>query len=162
MPIDDGPYDRPIQDLERQARDLEGQARDIGRQLAKLNGALATLRDLAATDRSASLPVGPVEPAPTNGRPLMALEAEDSAYSSGSYQKGDIIKLVISALEEHHGMRSSQLGDLLKDRVTSGAKNPRKLIINAVSYLAATHRVRKTGQGGWELIKPDTTNPSGR
>jgi hypothetical protein len=161
MPID-GPYDRPIQDLERQSRDLEGQARDLGRMLAKLNSALVTLRELAATDKRASLPVGPVEQMLVSVRPPVALESDDSAYASGSYQKGDIIKLVIAALEQQPGMRSSQLGDLLKDKVTSGAKNPRKLIINAVSYLAATHRVRKTDKGGWELIRTETTNPSGR
>jgi len=160
MPIgDSGPYDRPIQDLERQARDLEGQARDIGRKLSKLNGALTTLRELAANERRPPLPVGPVELAPTNGRVPLALEAEDEPASpyqgnADSYQKGDIIKLVLDALVEHPGMRSSQLGDLLKDRVTSSAKNPRKLIINAVSYLASTHRVRKTDQGGWELMNP--------
>jgi hypothetical protein len=160
MPIgDSGPYDRPIQDLERQARDLEAQARDVGRKLAKLNSALATLRDLAATERHPALPAGPGLPASMNGRTPLTLEPEDQApdsYQRGgdAYQKGDIIKLVITTLGEHPGMRSSQLGDMLKDRVTSSAKNPRKLIINAVSYLASTHRVRKTEQGGWELINP--------
>ena len=152
MNSDAGPYDRPIQDLERQARDLEIQSRDIGRKLARLNGALSTLRDLAAAERRASLPVQ----TPSNGQPsLPPPVGELPRYAApSSYQKGDIVKMVMAALEEHPGIRSSALGDLLKDKVTTGTKNPRKLIINAVSYLASTNRVRKLPQGGWEVIKP--------
>lgn len=149
-----GPYDRAIQDVENQARDLEVQARDIGRRLAKLNEVIASLRELASEDSRARLPAQPVEPsAPSsNGARAFALEAERSANIPSSYQKGDIVRLVEEALEAHPGLRSSQLGDLLKDRVTSGAKNPRKLILSAVSYLASRHRVRRSDTGGWELV----------
>jgi hypothetical protein len=155
MTPDMGPYDRPIQDLERQARDLEVQARDIGRKLSRLHGILSNLRDLAAAERRASLTVQSPE-AQSNGQPSLPppIGLEPPRHAASSYQKGDIIKMVLAALEEHPGMRSSELGDLLKDKVTTGTKNPRKLIINAVSYLASTKRVRKQPKGGWEVIRP--------
>jgi hypothetical protein len=59
------------------------------------------------------------------------------------------LRLVLRAVEAHPGLRSSQLGDLLKDQVTSSAKNPRKLILNAVGYLASRGAVEKAASGGW-------------
>jgi hypothetical protein len=142
-------YDGAIHDLEAEAKELERQAQDIQRELEKVRSVLAGLRDIACHSRLTSAITDSPYRAP------LVLEPQGEQPPS---QRGDIPNLVIAVLRDQPGMRSSALADLLKGRITTNARNPRKLVLNAVSYLASKHRIQRDAtSGGWVLPNDEGT-----
>lgn len=138
-------YERSIQDLEREARDLE-------RRIAKVRSVIVGLREIVAEEKRG----GPRSAAPREEAAPLRLEIE--ATDEPIHKKGDTTRLILDTLKAKPGLTSSQLGDLLKDEVTSKAKSPRRLILNAVGYLYSKDRVRKNAAGGWEIV-PEEAAP---
>ena len=132
---------------DRAIRELADEADALEHRLTVLRTAIATLTSIA-TPKVITASPPPIPPAAVNiarGSEIVVGEAEKAAH-----QRGDTTRMVFETIKQNPGITSTRLGDMLMGRVTSNAKDPRRLIINAVGYLYSKGRVKK-GALGWEV-----------
>lgn len=123
-------------------------------------GKYPTLLRAAGNGRYAAAPQGAAAPQsgikrsptpPVNLSRVMALQAN----SAGG--RGVTLNMVVAFLKENSGLPSHEVAKQLAPHVTSGARDPRKLIHSTLHYLIKQGRVRKADDSRLYLVN-QTTN----
>ena len=125
-------------DYHTMLKHMEAEATELEDRLVRLRRIIAELHVLVNPSAQQQLAL-PAMPIPPRAR---------SAENGTSHQRGDTVRLVLDAVEEQEGVTASNLARQLEHRVTSSAKNKRKLIHNSVSYLVARERLIKDPASG--------------
>jgi hypothetical protein len=157
------PVDTPILPNQAAIADLEKKATELERELFALRQVIAGLRmversgyNLIAEHGEYRLTPRPrfvvVQPAAADGHATASVTLEKVSPTNG---RGSTTGLILDYVALHDNLPTSDIADALEKRITSPARDPRKLVLTTIGYLVKAGKLRKNADGRVTLIRQD-------